>query len=349
MARPLRIELAGGLNHLTARGNERRPIYKDARDREHFLELLAELPARFGSVLHAYVLMDNHYHLVIETPEPNLSRIGQWINVSYGVWYNHRHGRTGHLFRGRFKSHVIEEDGGLMEVSRYVHLNPVRVGKFGLSKGEQRRQRSASAMSRDAHWIKSRIQWLRNYRWSSYPVYQGIRSAPDWLRTEGLLGRCGKATRAKQHAAMKEYVEQPIREGFLESPWERLIGGVVLGSKEFAESLRRGVRTNRTGQSGIKAFEQRVSWKQIVKAVEKVKGEKWESFRDRYGDSGRDAALYLGRHQGRMKLTELAEVAGGIDYLVAGAAVSRFGKRVKQGELEPLFKALTKQLSRNRM
>ena len=104
MARPLRIEVSGGLYHLTARGNERKAIYRDARDREHFLELLAELPTRFGTLLHAYVLMNNHYHLVIETPEPNLSRVGQWLNVSYGMWFNCRHDRSGHLCQRWFKA-----------------------------------------------------------------------------------------------------------------------------------------------------------------------------------------------------------------------------------------------------
>ena len=107
MARPLRIEISGGLYHLTSRGNERRNIYRDTRDREHFLELLAELPGRFGSILHGYVLMNNHYHLVLETPEPNLSRVGQWLNVSYGVWFNRRHDRSGHLFQGRFGSRKL--------------------------------------------------------------------------------------------------------------------------------------------------------------------------------------------------------------------------------------------------
>ena len=133
MARPLRIELSGGLYHLTSRGNERRAIFRDTRDREHFLELLAELPERFGTILYGYVLMDNHYHLVLETPEANLSRVGQWLNLSYGVWFNHRHDRSGHLFQGRFSSKLIGDDAGLMEVVRYVHLNPVRVGRLGLS------------------------------------------------------------------------------------------------------------------------------------------------------------------------------------------------------------------------
>ena len=93
MARPPRIEIPDGRYHLTARGNERRAIFRDDRDREHFLDLLAELPERFGTLLHGFVLMPNHYHLLLQTPEANLSRTGQWLNVSYSVWFNRRHQR----------------------------------------------------------------------------------------------------------------------------------------------------------------------------------------------------------------------------------------------------------------
>jgi REP element-mobilizing transposase RayT len=97
MARPLRIERPGVWYHVTARGNERRPIYRDDRDRRHFCELLGEAVGNFGLVLHAYVLMENHFHLLLETPEANLSRAMQWLNVSYSVWFNRRHDRVGHL------------------------------------------------------------------------------------------------------------------------------------------------------------------------------------------------------------------------------------------------------------
>src|SRR5436190_585375 len=123
MARPLRIEIPGGRYHLSARGNERRPIFRDERDRKHFLELLADLPERFGTRLHAYVLMPNHFHLLLETPEANLSRAGQWLNVSYSVWFNRRYQRSGHLFQGRFAAVIIQDDAGFQEVGRYVHLN----------------------------------------------------------------------------------------------------------------------------------------------------------------------------------------------------------------------------------
>jgi putative transposase len=102
MARPVRIERPGGRFHGTARGNERKALFRDEADRFHFLTLLGELPERFGLNVHAYVLMDSHFHLLLETPEANLSRAMQWLSVSYSVWFNRRHDRVGHLFQGRF-------------------------------------------------------------------------------------------------------------------------------------------------------------------------------------------------------------------------------------------------------
>ena len=104
MARPLRIEVSGGLYHLTARVNQQKALYRDTRDREHFLELLAELPTRFSTLPHACAFMNNHYHLVIGMPELNLSLVGQWLNVSYGMRFNCRHDRSGHLCQRWFKA-----------------------------------------------------------------------------------------------------------------------------------------------------------------------------------------------------------------------------------------------------
>ena len=109
MARPTRIHAVGAWYHVTARGNERRAIFRGDQDRLHFLELLDEAVGRFGLCVHAYVLLDNHYHLLVETPLANLSVAMQWLGVSYTVWFNSHHRRAGHLFQGRFKAVVMEE------------------------------------------------------------------------------------------------------------------------------------------------------------------------------------------------------------------------------------------------
>src|SRR5665213_1273200 len=117
MARPPRMERPGAWHHVTARGNERKAIYRDDRDREHFCELLGEAVAVFGWGVHAYVLMENHYHVLVETPEPNLSRGMHWLNVSYSVWFNRRRQRAGHLLQGRFKSIVVDPAAWALELS----------------------------------------------------------------------------------------------------------------------------------------------------------------------------------------------------------------------------------------
>src|SRR5579883_3263070 len=142
------------------------------------LELLAEATERFSLRIHAYVLMDNHFHLLLETPELNLSRSMQWLNVSYSVWFNRRHQRAGHLFQGRFKSVVVEDDAGWQEVARYIHLNPVRVAGLGLNK----RQHSAAR--------------------------------------EGAISRPGKDLVARRVATLREYTEEPVRQGEIERPWD---------------------------------------------------------------------------------------------------------------------------------
>ena len=181
MARPLRIERPGGRYHATARGNERRNIFRDDTDRFHFLELLAEMPERFGVRLHAYVLMDNHFHLLIETPEANLSRAMQWLGVSYSMGFNKRHRRVGHLFQGRFQACIVEEEAGWQEVARYVHLNPVRLGRLGLSKPQQAASRQGLVAQPDPELVSERLRVLREYRWSSYRGYAGYCAPLEWV------------------------------------------------------------------------------------------------------------------------------------------------------------------------
>ena len=134
MARPLRVNIEGGWYHITSRGQNRERIYYDARDRNRFLELLEEVSKRFGVEVHVYVLMANHYHLLIRTPKANASAAIQWLNQSYGLWWNRRHGRSGHVFQGRFKGVLVEEGGWILALSFYLHLVlPEFGGDFSLN------------------------------------------------------------------------------------------------------------------------------------------------------------------------------------------------------------------------
>ncbi len=164
MARPVRLEFGGALYHVTARGDRREAIYEDDVDREHFLKVLGEVVGQFNWRCHAYCLMSNHYHLLIATPDGNLSKGMRQLNGVFTQWSNRRHHRTGHLFQGRFKAILVDADSYLLELTRYVVLNPVR-----------------------AHMVDSPAKWP----WSSYQAVTGEVASPAWLETDGLLAQFG--------------------------------------------------------------------------------------------------------------------------------------------------------------
>src|SRR3989338_1838992 len=182
MARPIRVEFEGAIYHVTARGNERRRIFRSDEDREMFLGTLARMVEQFGVTLHAYCLMPNHYHLVIETPRGNLTQAMGWFQTTYTIRYNRRHRRSGHLFQGRFKAHLVEADVYARELVRYVHLNPVRP-KDKLKPIPQEKRKH-----------------LDNYPWNSHRDYSGRRQGSDWLNLDWLSywGSC-KAEAQKRY------------------------------------------------------------------------------------------------------------------------------------------------------
>jgi putative transposase len=206
MARPLRIEFPGAIFHVTARGNARAPIFLDDEDRLLFLDVLVECVKRFGWLYHAYCLMDNHYHLLIETPQGNLSAGMRQLNGIYTQRFNRRHGRVGHVFQGRFKAILVERESYLLELCRYVVLNPVR-----------------------AKMVEDTAQ----YAWSSYLAMVGATPAPQWLHTDWLLSQFGS-----DRAAARSRYAQFVSEGMgSASPWIALKGQVLLGTETFVENL----------------------------------------------------------------------------------------------------------------
>ena len=188
MARPLRLEFPGALWHITSRGNGRGPIVRDDTDRQRLASVLEKTVETTGWRLHAFVLMDNHYHLLLETPEPNLSAGMRQVNGLYGQTFNRRHGRVGHVFQGRFKGILVEKEGHLLELSRYIVLNPVRAGL---------------------------VPTAGAYRWSSYRATAGIEPAPWWLDDEWILQPFGSG-RAEAQRRYCEFVAAGVH---CASPW----------------------------------------------------------------------------------------------------------------------------------
>jgi REP element-mobilizing transposase RayT len=323
-----RIERAGGWHHVTARGLERSAIYRDERDRLRFCEALAKSVELFRWRLHAYVLMDNHYHLLVETPEPNLGRGMQWLNTSYCVWFNRRHGRAGHLLQNRFKSIVVDPAGWALELSRYIHLNPVRVGKLGLDKQARSNDRAGAGVKPSAEMVRARMERLRGHRWSSYRAYIGLTKPPAWLERRSVLDLGGFKPKDGAAAQYRRYVEGAIRQGLAAGPWENLRECIVLGGAEFA----RGVAKAWAVAAEKRPLSRRLaalSVEEIINVVEAVKGEKWSDFRDRHGDWGRDLVFYLGRKQWAVRLRDLAAAAGGMDEVAVSMAARRVPKKAE--------------------
>ncbi|MBZ5534714.1 MAG: transposase [Acidobacteriia bacterium] len=322
MSRPLRINMEGGWYHITGRGNERRPIFWEDDDRQRFLDQLAEMVDRFACQLYAYVLMVNHYHLEMETQRANLSRAMQWLEGSYANRFNRRHRRVGHLFQARFGAVILDPAEGALEVSRYLHLNPVRVRQFGLSKVQRDRGRQRP---RSREELKARLEALRNYRWSSYPAYVGWDREPAWLRSQDFLKRVGMDA-----MSYWRYVEEPLREGRLDTPWERLRGQLILGGAHFVDQLQDSLKGDRREQIALRAVKPALSWEEVVAVVEEIKREKWHQFCDRHGDWGRDLTLSLAWKRGDLTLRALAEKVGGVDYTTVGSAIHRFHDRCRR-------------------
>jgi REP element-mobilizing transposase RayT len=207
MARPLRIELSGGLYHVTSRGDRREDIYFSDADREAWLALFAQVCERFNWICHAYCLMTNHYHLVVETPEGNLAKGMRQLNGVYTQFVNRAHGRIGHVFQGRYKAILVEKDSYLLELSRYVVLNPVRAGM-----------------------VSDVVDWP----WSSFPAMIGQAPSPVWLQTDWILGQFSPL-RDQARIGYVDFVRAGVG---LPSVWDSLQGQIYLGSEAFIERMQ---------------------------------------------------------------------------------------------------------------
>lgn len=325
MSRPVRIDIVDGWYHVMSRGIERREVFADDRDRSHFVGLLEECVGRHGIRLHAYVLMSNHYHLLVQTPNANLSRAVQWLNVAYVVWFNRRHGRVGPLMQGRFKAVPVDGAGAwALDLSAYLHLNPVRVAVMGLGKRDRRAGNLGVVTDPASEVVRARLEHLRGYRWSSYPAYAGRTKRPDWLTCEELWKRVRRGKEAPGRS-YRRLVEDRLGGGFrdVEAFGERLKGLLAVGPEPFVERLRRLACGGHRAQPAVRRWRRMLPFDRVAEAVAAVKGEPWDAFRDRHGDDGRDMALWLGRRLCGLTLAELGVVVGNASAAAVGSAVRR--------------------------
>jgi REP element-mobilizing transposase RayT len=259
MARQLRIEYPGAFYHVTSRGNQRQAIVQDDQDRLTFLDYLGKAHEKFGGLVHAFCLMDNHFHLLFETPRGNLSRIMHFINTSYTVYFNARYSRVGHLFQGRFKAILIEADAYAQEVSRYIHLNPVRAG------------------------IVSNPE---DYRWSSLGEYSGRRTPNPWLQIGFVLSYFGENPKKSQLGYIgfvRDRVGNPE-----ENPLKKAGSSLILGSDSFVKKIKAKFHPEKSVSREIpalKGLNDKPTLQEIRDAVELALGQK-----NRFT---RNAAIYL--------------------------------------------------------
>ena len=233
MARPYRIQVEGGFYHINSRGDDRKDIYKSERDYEKFLEYLATAKGKYKFFVHAYCLMTNHYHLFIETTQTNLSRIMQYLNTSYTVYYNHKRNRSGHLFQGRYKSILVEQDAYYSELTRYIHLNPVR-----------------------AKIVKK----PSDYRWSSYNAYLKAKSDD-----------CVDIDQVKQRLTMRLSNYRSFVEGNQDcpDPFKKVYAGFMLGSVKFIKEKLNRLQTDVESKDFAhkRAVENTIEPETIIQAV----------------------------------------------------------------------------------
>ena len=207
MARSWRIEYEGAFYHLLSRGNEHKDIFIDDDDRRKFLDTVGEMAERFAIDIFAFVLMDNHYHLLARTQRANLTKAMHWLGVTYTTRFNYRHSRSGHLFQGRYKSIVVQNDAYMLQLSCYIHRNPLRGGI---------------------------VKRLADYQWSSYRAYAYGKQVPAWLSTDLILAQFAGN---EQHRLYREKVQHYSKEE--KQLWEDFRYGCFLGSKKFVAQIRK--------------------------------------------------------------------------------------------------------------
>lgn len=239
MARPLRLELAGGLYHVTSRGNSRNEIYLDDEDRTNWLELFSDVCSRFNWICHAYCLMSNHYHVVVETVEGNLSNGMRQLNGVYTQMFNRRHRRVGHVFQGRYKAILVEKDSYLLELSRYVVLNPVR-----------------ALMVND----------VADWPWSSYRATVDLAPPLKGLLVAWLLLQFD-SNREQAIAQYRNFVRAGVG---LPPVWESLKNQIFLGDKPFVEKLHRQIKAESGNLKEIPKAQRRSLGKPLSYYVEAI-------------------------------------------------------------------------------
>ena len=319
MGRPFRIEFKNAVYHITSRGNERKKIYRDDGDKEKFLGLLEDYKNRYNFLIHCFVLMDNHYHLVIETLRPNLIKIMHGLNSGYTGYFNKKYKRSGHLFQGRYKAIIVDKENYLLELSRYVHLNPLRA---------------------------KIINKPQDYKWSSYGGYIRKKEVNNLNNYNWLLSIFGNEEK-KSRRQYKEFVEEGIAKK-LENPIKRAVGNMILGSKEFIDSILVKIDRDEIGQEIANRNEilKTINPQEVIKEVSnkyKIKPIEITNTGTRNNEA-RNVAIYITRNVCELSNKETAKIFGGVKESAVSKIVKRLENNIKTNKA---LKRITEQLMSN--
>ena len=297
MARPLRIQYAGAYYHVMNRGNRREDIFITDQDRKVFLDALADSCETYQIKLISYVLMSNHFHLLVQTPRANLSEFMRHFLVTYTVRFNRRNGRTGHVFQGRFKSLLVDEDEYLLPLSRYIHLNPIRTRRF---------EKAASS---------KKCEYLKKYPWSSFPGYCYLKNRTKNIDYGWFLSNYFGEDTAKGRRQYREYVCHAT-EGEIENPFEDVFHQSILGTQDFIDWVKK--KLPHKGQRevpSLRKLQHDIPVERIIAEVARAGDVKVEDLQDRKTKSKdlRRMAMELCYRYSNDKQKEIGAIFG-VDY-----------------------------------
>lgn len=298
MARPLRIFYEGAFYHITARGNDRKNIFLSRKDYEKFLSYVTDALHKFGMVLHAFVLMTNHYHLIVESPKANLSSFMHALNSAYTTYFNIKRGRSGHLFQGRYKAFVIDKDHYLLELSRYIHLNPIRAGM---------------------------AERPEDYPYSSLRPY--LFPKEESIVFRDLIWDMISKERKKAPQRYREFVASALLEK-PRNPFEKVYGGAILGETAFIKEVLQRLNDQDLGSKETSHRRALGSRNLDIDEIVQLLSKHFRVPKEKVVTSSpyKGYAVYLARRHTPFSNSEIGGYFGGISY----SAVTKIGTRLKE-------------------
>lgn len=295
MSRPLRIEYPGACYHIINRGLERRRIFKSSKDYQYFLFLLYQMYLKYNLAVHSYCLMPNHYHLFVETPNGQLAQIMRQIDGIYTQVFNKRHNRIGPLMQGRYKSVLVDRENYSLELSRYIHLNPVRAK------------------------ITDKPE---KYQWSSYPAFVNEEEAPGFLNTQWLLSQFDN-TNKKAIKSFRHFTLQGITDAW--TPEKEAYKGLILGGSEFVLRIQDTFLKGKNDREipNLSKVKKQLSVEDLQRYLVKLTLD--EKLR-------RKLTVYALRKYSHLKLREIGKLVGSPSYAAAAMVFERFKQEAKRSK-----------------